>query len=174
MEVFMTIRNMLPRLWGEDQHPLRSLRQEMDNLFETWTKDLGIPQTSWTRAEYLPRMNVSETDKELQITAELPGVEQKDIEVTLTGGELLIKGEKKSEIDEKKDEQGRAYHRVERSFGSFQRRMSLPYDVDPNKVQAAFKDGVLTLTLPKPPEVQKATKKIEIKSEKQIETKKTA
>jgi HSP20 family protein len=174
MEVFMTIRNMLPRIWGDDPHLMRSFRQEMDNLFETWTKDLGFPQTSWARAEVWPRINVSETDKEIQISAELPGVDQKDIEVTLTGGELLIKGEKKSEIDEKKDEQGRAYHRVERSFGSFQRRMSLPYDVDPNKVQAAFKDGVLTLTLPKPAEVQKATKKIEIKSDKQIETKKAA
>ena len=170
----MAVRNMLPRLWGDDLHPMRSFRQEIDNLFDNWTRDLGFPQTSWTKSEVWPRMNVSETDKDIQISAELPGVDQKDIEVTLTGGELLIKGEKKSEIDEKKDEQGRAYHRIERSFGSFQRRMSLPYDVDPNKVQAAFKDGVLTLTLPKPAEVQKATKKIEIKSDKQIEAKKAA
>jgi HSP20 family protein len=119
-------------------------------------------------------MNVSETDKELQITAELPGVDQNDIEITLTVGDLLIKGEKKSEIDEKKDERSRSYHRVERSFGSFQRRLSLPYDVDADKVQASFKEGVLTLTLPKPSEVQKSAKKIEIRNEKQIEAKRAA
>ncbi|AGK56814.1 molecular chaperone (small heat shock protein) [Hyphomicrobium denitrificans 1NES1] len=151
----------------------------MDELFESWTKDFGFPQMPWAQeaqwvTEISPRMNVSETDKELQITAELPGVDQKDIEITLTGGDLLIKGEKKSETDEKKDERSRSYHRVERSFGSFQRRLSLPYDVDPDKVQASFKDGILTLTLPKPPEVQKAAKKIEIKGEKQIEAKKAA
>jgi HSP20 family protein len=178
MEVVMSVRNTLPRLWRDDRHPLSSLRDEMDELFESWTKDFGFPQMPWAQAQWVtemsPRMNVSETDKELQITAELPGVDQKDIEITLTGGDLFIKGEKKSETDEKKGERGRSYHRVERSFGSFQRRLSLPYDVDPDKVQASFKDGVLTLTLPKPPEVQKAAKKIEIKGEKQIEAKKAA
>jgi HSP20 family protein len=145
----------------------------MDSLFESWTKDLGLPQVSLLPAQFLPRTNVSETDKEIQVTAELPGVDQKDIEITLTGGDLLIKGEKKSEVDEKKDDKGRTYHRVERSFGSFQRRLALPYDVDPNKVQASFKDGVLTVTLPKPAEAQKS-KKIEIAGEKQIDTKKAA
>ena len=108
------------------------------------------------------------------ITAELPGVDQKDIDITVSGDQLLIKGEKKSEVEEKKDEKGRAFHRVERSFGSFQRLMSLPYEFDPDKVQAFFKDGVLTLTVPKPTEAQKKTKKIEIKAEKQIEAKKAA
>jgi HSP20 family protein len=178
MEVVMSVRNMLPRLWRDDRHPLSSLHDEIDELLETWTKDFGFPQMPRMPAQWAkdisPRMNVSETDKELQITAELPGVDQKDIEITLTGGDLLIKGEKKSEIDEKKDERSRSYHRVERSFGSFQRRLSLPYDVDADKVQASFKDGVLTLTLPKPSEVQKSAKKIEIRNEKQIETKRAA
>jgi HSP20 family protein len=169
---------MLPRLWREDRHPLTSLRDEMDELFESWTKDFGFPHIPWTQTQWAreisPRMDVSESEKELQITVELPGVEQKDVDITLTGGDLLIKGEKKSEIDEKKDERGRSYRRVERSFGSFQRRFSLPYDVDPDKVQASFKDGVLKVTLPKPPEVQRSTKKIEIKGEKQIEAKKAA
>jgi HSP20 family protein len=164
----MTIRDILPRLWGEEQHPLRSLHQEMDNLFEGWTKNFGLPAEIW------PRINVSETDKDMQITAELPGVDQKDIEITVTGSEISIKGQKKSEIDEKTEKEGRAYRRIERSYGSFQRRMSLPYDVDPNKVEASFKDGVLTLTLPKPPEVQKASKKIEITGNKQVESKKAA
>jgi HSP20 family protein len=92
----------------------------------------------------------------------------------LSGDQLLIKGEKKSEIEEKKDEKGRSFRRVERSFGSFQRLMSLPYEVDPDKVQASFKDGVLTLSIPKPTEVQRKAKKIEIRDEKQTETKKAA
>ena len=178
MEGVMSVRNMLPRLWRDDRHPLSALRDEMDELFESWTKEFGFPQIPWAQAqsgrEISLRMNVSETDKELHITAELPGVDQKDIEITLTGGDLLIKGQKKSETDEKKDERGRSYHRIERSFGSFQRRLSLPYDVDPDKVQASFKDGVLTLTLPKPPDVQKSAKRIEIKGEKQIEAKRAA
>jgi HSP20 family protein len=174
MEEVMRTHSYLPQLWREDQHPLRTLRQEMDEIFESWTKDLKLPEVAWPRTEFWPRVNISETDKEMLVTAELPGVDQKDIEVTVSGNQLLIKGEKKSEVEEKKDEKGRAFHRVERSFGSFQRLMSLPYEVDPEKVQASFKDGVLTLALPKPAEVQKKTKKIEIKGEKQIEAKKAA
>jgi HSP20 family protein len=169
---------MLPRLWRDDRHPLSALRDEMEELFESWTKDFALPQAPWPQAQWAreisPRIDVCETDKELQITAELPGVDQRDIEITLTGGDLLIKGEKKSEIDEKNDEKNRSYRRVERSFGSFQRRLSLPYDVDADKAQASFKDGVLTLTLPKAPEVQRAAKKIEIKCEKQVEAKRAA
>lgn len=170
----MTIRNMLPRLWGDDVHPLASLRREMDDLFENWTKDFGVPQNIWTGSGAWPRVNISETDKELRVTAELPGVEQKDIDITLTGGDLVIKGEKKSESDEKKDDKGRSYQRVERSFGLFERRMTLPFEVETSKIDATFKDGVLTLVLPKPAEAQKASRKIEIKSEKTIEPRKAA
>jgi HSP20 family protein len=146
----------------------------MDELFENWTKEIKLPDMGWHRAEFWPRVDVSETDKEMRVTAELPGVDQKDVEVTLSGDQLTIKGEKKAETEEKKEEKGRAFHRVERSYGSFQRSMRIPYEVDPEKVEAAFKDGILTLTLPKPPEVQKKTKKIEIKGEKLIEAKKAA
>lgn len=170
----MMIRNMLPQLWGDDVHSLASLRREMDYLFENWTKDIGVPQNIWSALGAWPRVNISETDKELRITAELPGVEQKDIDITLTGGDLVIKGEKKSESEEKKDDKGRSYHRAERSFGSFARRMALPFEVEAGKIDATFKDGVLTLVLPKPAEAQKASRKIEIKSEKAIEPRKAA
>ncbi len=83
--------------------------------------------------------------------------------MTISGDTLTIKAEKKSEAEEKKDEKGRVFHRVERTYGSFMRSMSLPFNADPAKVAANFKDGVLTLTLPKPPEIQRQTKKIEIK-----------
>jgi HSP20 family protein len=109
------------------------------------------------------------------VTAELPGVEEKNIDVTVSGDQLIIKGEKKSEIDEKKEEKGRTFRRVERSFGSFQRCMALPFEIDPDKVQASFKNGVLTLTVPKPTEVQKKARKIEVKGERPpIESKKAA
>jgi HSP20 family protein len=170
----MATHSYLSPLWRGDQDPFRTLRQDMDEMFESWAKDLKLPETTWARTEFWPRMNISETDKDMLITAELPGIDPKDVEITLSGNQLLVKGEKKSEAEEKKDDKGRSFHRVERSYGSFQRLMSLPYDVDPDKVQASFKDGVLTLNLPKPAEVQKKMKKIEIRSEKQIEAKKAA
>ena len=96
----MATHSFLPQRWREDQHPLRTLRQEMDDFFESWSKDLKLPEVAWPRTEFSPRVNVSETDKEMMITAELPGVDQKDIEVTVSGNQLLIKGEKKSEVEE--------------------------------------------------------------------------
>lgn len=170
----MTLRSMLPRLWQDESHPLQSLRREFDDLFNTWAGDFKLLDRPWSQSDLWPRINVSETDKELQVTAELPGVEEKDIDVTVSGDQLVIKGEKKSEADEKKDEKGRSFRRVERSYGSFYRTMTLPFDIDPDKVQAGFKNGVLTLTLAKPQDAQRKSRKIDIKSDKQIESKKAA
>ncbi len=162
----MANESWLPSLFGgtrSEPDPFRALRKEMDSLFNDWAggfKVAGLP----AEARFQPSIDVSETDKEIRIVADLPGVSEKDVEVTLSGDVLTIKGEKKSEKDEKKEEKGHTWHRVERSFGSFQRSMRMPADIDPAKVQAAFKDGVLTVTLPKPAELQKQTKKIEIKS----------
>ena len=161
----MATRSLLPRLWQEDQHPLKAFRKDFDDLFESWATDFKLPDLGWTRTDFWPRVNVSETEKDLQVTAELPGVDEKNIDVTVSGDQLTIKGEKKSEVDEKKDEKGRAFRRIERSYGSFERTMALPFDIDPDKVQATFQNGVLTLTLPKPPDVQKKSKKIEITGE---------
>ncbi len=110
------------------------------------------------------RSNVSETDKEICITAELPGMDQKDIDISVAASRITIKGEKKSEKEEKKEEEGRQFHRIERSSGSFQRSISLPFYIDPDKVGAEFKNGVLTVTIAKPPEVAEKTKKIEVTS----------
>jgi HSP20 family protein len=93
------------------------------------------------------RMNVSETDKELRISAELPGVDEKDVEVTLDGDLLTIRGEKRFEQERGGEQEN--YHFVERSYGSFQRSVQLPYSVKPEDVRADFRSGVLTLTLPK-------------------------
>lgn len=154
----------LPTLWGErkgDVDPFRALRTQMDELFNDWSG--SVERLAGASGLMALRVDVSETPTELTVKADLPGVEQKDIDVTISGDQLTIKAEKKSEAEEKKDEKGRIFHRVERSYGSFQRTMSLPFNVDPGKVSANFKDGVLTLSLPKPPEVQKQAKKIEIK-----------
>ena len=171
----MRLRSSLPSLWSQDSSPLQSLKRDIDDLFSGWVGDLSSAEMPWTRTEFLPRVNVSETEKEISVTAELPGVEEKNIDVTVSGDQLIIKGEKKSEIDEKKEEKGRTFRRVERSFGSFQRCMALPFEIDPDKVQASFKNGVLTLTVPKPTEVQKKARKIELKGERPpIESKKAA
>jgi HSP20 family protein len=101
-----------------------------------------------------PHMEVSETDKEVKVIAELPGLEQKDVDVSLHDGVLTLKGEKKSETD------GALYS--ERRFGEFQRSLQIGPDVDPERVNATFKNGVLTVTLAKRPEAQSRVKRIPI------------
>ncbi len=108
----------------------------------------------------MPAADVSETDKAYEITAELPGMDEKNIEVKLANGVLTIKGEKQEEKEEKQKD----YHMRERSFGSFQRTFQVPDGVDSDKIEASFKNGVLSVTLPKSPEAQKAEKKIAVKT----------
>jgi len=155
----MASKSWLPTPWGNREvEPFRGFRTQIDSLFEDWFgRNMG--------GMLAPRIDVSETDKEVTLTAELPGVDEKNIDVSLVGDQLTIKGEKKSEQEDKKDEDGRIFHRVERSYGAFQRTMTLPYPVDPEHVAAEFKDGVLKITLPKPADAAKraAPRKIEVK-----------
>ncbi len=157
----MPDKSWLPTPWGvRDLDPFfRGFRTQLDNLFEEWFgRSMG--------GTLAPRVDVSETAKEVVLKVELPGVEDKDIDVSLSGNQLTIKGEKRSEQEEKKDgEEGRVFHRVERSFGAFQRTMTVPFDVEPDKVSAEFKNGVLTVTLPKPEGAaeQPQTRRIEVK-----------
>jgi HSP20 family protein len=117
-----------------------------------WGREAG-----WSGA---PVVDVAEREKDYEITAELPGMDEKDIEVSLSDDVLTIKGEKKEE----KEERQKDYHVSERRYGSFQRSLRVPDGVDANKIEAKFKNGVLTLILPKSPEAQKKKKKIEVKS----------
>ena len=136
-----------------------SLRDEMNKLFEQFSHSFGIePFTGGALAEWTPKVNLAETEKELQVTAELPGVEEKDVQVTIDQGVLTIKGEKKEE----KEEKNKNYYRVERSFGSFQRSFSLPKDVEEEKIEASFNNGVLSVKLPKNWEAQQSAKMIPI------------
>ncbi len=110
---------------------------------------------------FVPAINLIETGNEYRLTAELPGIDPKDVEITLNKDTLTIKGEKKHELEDK----GSNYYRMERSYGTFRRTIALPEEVDPDKVEATFKHGVLTITLPKRPELQSGARKITVKTE---------
>ena len=152
--------------------PFESLRREIDRLFEDfdgafWRSPL---RRSWLdmdpfhggrgALEALPAVDVTETDKAYEIVAELPGMDQNNIEVKLANGMVTIKGEKQDDKEEKKKD----YYMRERSFGSFQRTFPVPDGVDTDKIDASFKKGVLTITLPKSAEAQKSEKKITVKA----------
>jgi HSP20 family protein len=136
----------------------------MDRVFDNFLT--GLPSLTGLRqgfpaAEGLtPTLDVKENEKEIVVKADLPGIDDKDIHLTFHDGVLTLRGEKKSERADERDN----YHIMERSYGSFQRSIRLPETVDEDKVDARFDKGVLTVTLPKRPELVKAQKKIEIKS----------
>ncbi|MCG8693444.1 MAG: Hsp20/alpha crystallin family protein [Minwuiales bacterium] len=159
-------RSLLPSFWGRHalsergrDDPFTSLHHEIDKLFADFGRGFRMPSMMMEATGMAPSIDVSETDSAIQVTAELPGVDEKDVEVNLTDGVLTIKGEKKSE----KEDKGKDYHLVERAYGAFQRDIPLPYDIDTEKVDAKYAKGVLTVTLPKPPESKAKVKKIEVK-----------
>jgi HSP20 family protein len=128
-----------------------TFKKEMDRLFDRFFEP-GWPEMP-KLGEWEPTLDLSETKDAVVVKAELPGVEQKDIAVSIQEGVLTIKGEKEAEKEEK-DER---YHRVERSYGGFFRSIRLPVAVEAGKVTAAFKDGVLTVTMPMAPEAKGTT-----------------
>lgn len=152
--------------------PFESLRHEIDRLFEDfdggmWRSRFGRStfdlHPSWPRGSTwaaVPAVDIAETDKAYEITAELPGMDEKNIEVKFADGVLTIRGEKKDEKEEKKKD----YYLSERSYGSFQRSFQVPDGVDTDKIEATFKKGVLSVALPKSVEAQKAAKKIDVKA----------
>jgi HSP20 family protein len=151
------------------RNPFAGLRREIDRLFEDFDRDFwGLPfrrsvfEPFWRRElswKGTPAVDITESDKAYEITAELPGMDERNIEVKLANGGVVIKAEKQEEKEEKE----RDYYLHERRFGSFERCFRVPEGVDTDKIEAAFKKGVLTVTLPKSPEAQKAEKKIEVK-----------
>lgn len=142
---------------SRERKQLERFRSEMDSLFDRFFDWRPLAFTVRER-EWMPKVDVSETDKEVIVKAEIPGMEAKDIDISMRGRVLTLKGEKKSEKEEKEEN----YHRVERRYGSFSRAFELPADVDSAKVKATYKDGVLKLNLPKTKE--QTVKKIEIKT----------
>jgi HSP20 family protein len=138
-----------------------AMRNEMDRVFQRF--EHGWPRwPTLLRSEgaiAVPELDVRESTSAIVVEAELPGVDEKDVSVTLANGVLTIKGEKKHE----KEEKGENYHLTERSFGSFERSIRLPDPIDEGRVEAKFDKGVLKVTAAKKPEAVKAERKIEIK-----------
>ena len=177
----MAIRDLLPSRRKEryparrmDDNSLVSFQREINNLFDEFFRSFGAPLTrSWwpgglfpERGErdigrFTPQVDVSETDKEVKIVAELPGLDEKDVQVELESNLLVIKGEKREEHEEKDGE----WHRVECSYGSFHRVVPLPADIDPEHAKAKFKKGRLTIAVPKKGDSRKNRKAIAISSE---------
>jgi HSP20 family protein len=151
--------------------PLANLRREIDRLFDDFGwgiarrpagRTLFDVEPFW-RGELsfgkAPAVDIAEKDKEYEITAELPGLDESNVEVKFADGLLTIKGEKREEKEEKKKD----FYLSERRFGSFQRSFQVPDDINADKIAATFKNGVLTVILPKSPEAQKKEKKIAIR-----------
>ena len=168
----MSVRDLIP--WGrssnqaptvfrdDDRNPFLSLHREVNRLFDDVFRsfDSRLPAfgslSSFSAA--WPNVEISETDKEIKVNAEVPGLEEKDIEVLLDDSVLTLKGEKRSETEDKERQFS------ERYYGRFERRIPLGYEIEPDKVDARFKNGVLTVTLPKSAKAQTQVKRIAITS----------
>jgi HSP20 family protein len=144
---------------GDEATPFLTLHREMNRLFDDVFRGFDISpfgsDRSFERAMSWPNLEVNETDKQVNVIAELPGLDEKDVEVELADGALTIRGEKKTETEDKE----RLFS--ERYYGRFERRIPVD-DVERDKVSASFKNGVLTVTLPKSPGAQQKVKRIAI------------
>jgi HSP20 family protein len=172
----MDLRSLVPfRGQGALSRPelnlFGSLQREVDRLFEDFTRGIGAPNGV---NMLMPSIDVSETDKEIEVTVDLPGLERKDVEISLENDVLTIRGEKKIETkpeakDDKsgkdnkdnKDNKDKTYHVAERTYGVFYRVIQLPPGIDPSKVQATMSKGVLKVAIPKP--ARSTAAKIEVK-----------
>ena len=144
--------------------PFEDLRQEMTRLWSSawpampWSV-AGLQRRLTPEMPWAPSMDIYEKDNTVVIKAELPGVKREDIDIALDNGALMIRGERKSEQEVKEE----AFYRMERSYGSFQRRIPLPFKAQPDQIEANFSDGVLELRIPRPAEAQVQPQKIAIK-----------
>ena len=165
----MSIKDLVPRIGRkplpvrqEDADPFRDFQRQMNRLFDDFFGGFPLAEretgAGWAPAAFTPRVDVSETDTEVKVSAELPGMDEKDITVELQDDVLTLRGEKKSAQEEK----GKNWYRREQSWGSFQRAIELPAGVDAGKAKAQFKKGGLTFTAPKRPEEQVRRKTVPI------------
>lgn len=161
----MNVRDLIP--WGRESNPapavyrneqtspFLALHREVNRLFDEAFRDFGAPSL-FARMPAWPSVEIAETDKEVRVSAELPGLEEKDVEVLMEDGVLTLRGEKKSQVEDK------ARQFSERFYGRFERRIPLGFEVEEDKVAAEFKNGVLTVTLPKSEKAQAKAKRIAI------------
>jgi HSP20 family protein len=142
--------------------PLSNLREEMDRLFNNWLAAADLePMHLFEGGDgFQPRIDAVESEKALEVTAELPGIDQGDVEIELTKSSLILKGQKKVETEVERE----GYYRKERRFGAFFRELPLPWEVDVAKTsaEATFTNGVLKVMVPKPKGMMQATRKVAI------------
>lgn len=159
----MDMKDLLPwkreKGWPFDES-FGSLQKEISRVFDEFTRGMEM-RGRGVFQHFDPKVNVSENGASIKVTAELPGMDEKDVEVQINDYSLTIKGEKKFEKEEKDDE----HHLIERSYGSFRRVIPLPDGVDREKIKATFKKGVLSVEIPKSAKVQESARKIEVKGE---------
>ncbi len=150
-------RNGSPDAKSSEDNPIGTLQREMNHVFENFWNRVG--HFEWPFGSGEAKSDVVETDKAIEVSIELPGMEMKDIEVTVNDDMLTVKGEKKIERQEEK----KGYYLSERSYGAIYRTIPLPPGVDGEKAEASFKNGVLTIKLPQTPEAQAKVTKIAVK-----------
>jgi HSP20 family protein len=167
----MTIKDLLP--WNrrkrevevgyEGHDPFHALRSDLDRAFGAFWRSFNLPVANDKRngdgSPALPRTDMRETDHEVEVVAELPGMDAKDVEVSVAAGVVVIRGQKTAERETEKE----GYIRRERSFGRVERVIALPDGVDLDSAKATFKNGVLSITLAKTPEAQAAVKRIAVR-----------
>lgn len=141
--------------------PLVSLQQEIDRLFDQFFQAPLTREGALASTAFQPRVDVRETDSGLQLTAEMPGMSEKDIEINVESDRLTLRGEKRAEVE--RTESG--WRIAERSYGRFERTLSLSSDLDADKAQASFKNGVLTVTVPRKEGTQRKARKLKVAAE---------
>lgn len=158
-------RSSTPARRDREIDPFDGLRREMDRLFDAFARnwDFPVPMTAGSAAAGLlsPRVDVAETDNGLEITAELPGLDAKDVQLDLADGVLTLRGERKFEKEEHDDR--KQYHVIERGHGSFLRRFAVPFEPDQDKLDARFDKGVLKIKVPRSAAAERQVKRITVK-----------
>jgi HSP20 family protein len=168
----MNIRDFIPWSRGgrevqarrEDRDdPMLALQSDVNRIFENFWRGFDLPMLGDgddSENGMMPRVDVRETDKEVEVVAELPGMDEADLDVSVSEGMLTIRGEKKEE----REREDKGYVLRERSFGRIERLVPLPVGIDPDSAKATFKNGVLTVTIAKTPEAQSAVKRIQVQA----------
>jgi HSP20 family protein len=162
----MDLKDLIPfgkkniEIRRENENPFAMMQREMNRIFDSFNRNWGLSAFPDFTGSFMPRLDVTEDLSAFTVTAELPGMSEKEIDLSISGDTLTIRGEKK----EGKEDKNKNYYYSERSYGTFMRTIPLPQQIETNKVSASFKKGVLTITLPKTTAAVESTKKIEVKT----------